>query len=526
MGWVPPTQTNARAQGSKGKISKPESACSFDSMRIDRSDLEVKILARALNIVACAFRPLDAEELIEALKTQTPPLSGPQDRGGDASWLRTSEDLRTLCVGFLEIQDSGVVQFSNDNLKKSVLSHDFATQNLPCGSDGHELLAMVCIQHLQCLPSRAMLGPWIPATHWQTEAKHKCAMGSYTATFWHDHSRIALVYSREIPAMLHRAFLSALSGRDRPELTSKEKTNTALWLSTVNNFKLLCRTYLEMGADPNSCTDWHEAPIHTAARSSTGQIVRLLIERGANLDLRNGEGLTPLHVACRSGNLEAAQVFIEAGVDVNAQTSAETNSHHGACTPLHHALLCGQLEVVQMLLSQPQLGTRGLQKAHVKMENLGSDICAWIISGEGVEDHESLINLLTFENSLRATWQVAYQDQDRPFGLQQYLVASGQPSDLWSLGSVITELIFPPEGEGFGWDLQTPMLIKYGKTREQKYRHIPQNDNWCLCRTLDTVGRRASTSQRLAGAGTKWRPHVSVQCRPNTCYRARSAIAS
>src|SRR5271156_6285765 len=193
MDEVLPTKSNPHPRGSEGSRTWPEQACSLDAMHIDRSDTEIKILVRALNIVACAFRPLDARELIEALTTQIPTLVECQDWQGDASWLRTSEDLRTLCLGFLEIGDSGVVQFSDRNLKNSVLSREFAKLNLPCGSDGHELLAMFCIQHLQCLPPEKLLRPWIAATHWETEVKHECALRSYTNTFWHEHSRIALV---------------------------------------------------------------------------------------------------------------------------------------------------------------------------------------------------------------------------------------------------------------------------------------------------------------------------------------------
>jgi hypothetical protein len=475
MDQILPTKANLYTRGSEGGLFWPEQACPLDAMHIDRSDTEIKILVRALNIVACAFRPLDAGELIEALTTQIPPLVECQDWQGDASWLRTSEDLKTLCFGFLEIGESGVVQFSNRNLKNSVLSHEFAKLNLPCGSDGHELLAMVCIQHLQCLPPGKLLRPWIAATHWQTGVKHECALRSYTNTFWHEHSRIALVYSGEIPAMLHRAFMSAISSEGDHELTSSEKTNMGLWLSTVNNFSLLCRTYLEMGADPNACSNWHEAPIHAAARNATGDVIHLLIDRGADLDLRNEEGLAPLHIACRSGNLEAAQTFIQLGADLNAETSAETMPYKGARTPLHHAIICGRLEVVRMLINQAGPGIHGLRQIKVELEDLGSGMLAFVFSCVKEEDRRYVMDLLDFEHSIRVVGQVIHQDHNAPLVQPDPAVASDHQPEVFSLGRVFADavnFILLQASERFGLDPERLVRFNDSQNYRQEIRYM------------------------------------------------------
>lgn len=493
MDEVLPAKSNPHPRGPEGSLFWPEQACSLDAMHIDRSDTEIKILVRALNIVACAFRPLDAGELIEALTTQIPPLVECQDWQGDASWIRTSEDLKTLCLGFLEIGDGGVVQFSDRNLKDSVLSREFTKLNLPCGSDGHELLAMVCIQHLQCLPPGKLLRPWIAATHWQTEVKHECALRSYTNTFWHEHSRIALVYSGEIPAMLHRAFMSAISSEEDHELTSIEKTNMGLWLSTVNNFNLLCRTYLEMGADPNSRPNWHEASIHAAARSATGDVIRLLIERGADLDLRNEEGLAPLHIACRSGNLEAAQTFIELGADLNAETSADSMLYKGARTPLHHAIICGRLEVVRMLFSQPRLGMHGLRQIKVELEDLGSDIFAFVFSCVKEEDRRCVMDLLDFEHSIRVAGQVMHQDHNAPLVQPDHAVVSDRQPEVFSVGHVFAEvvnIILLPASERFCLDPERLVRFSDSQNWQQKIRYVTGNKGGVFCLARKNIRKR------------------------------------
>ena len=76
--------------------------------------------------------------------------------------------------------------------------------------------------------------------------------------------------------------------------------------------------------------------MHQAAREGDLEALRERIERGDNVDERNGVGRTPLMYACNSGRLECAQALIEAGaavdmVDNDGRTAlmiASCNGHH------------------------------------------------------------------------------------------------------------------------------------------------------------------------------------------------------
>lgn len=102
------------------------------------------------------------------------------------------------------------------------------------------------------------------------------------------------------------------------------------------------RALLQAGADPNAwnmsfATDygWGWTPLHPAAGSNPDpDVVRALIEAGADLDAPGGEsyrqGNSPLHYGAENPNPAVAAVLLEAGADVNARSARGR-------TPLHEA---------------------------------------------------------------------------------------------------------------------------------------------------------------------------------------------
>ncbi len=62
------------------------------------------------------------------------------------------------------------------------------------------------------------------------------------------------------------------------------------------------------------------APKHEVEDKRSGEIVKKLIARGANVNAKSlQEGRTPLHIAARRGRLKAVEILIAAGAEVNAR---------------------------------------------------------------------------------------------------------------------------------------------------------------------------------------------------------------
>ncbi len=71
----------------------------------------------------------------------------------------------------------------------------------------------------------------------------------------------------------------------------------------------------------------------------------VLLERGADIEVRNKGGLTALHAAAYGGNLDVVKLLVAKGAAVN------DNKNFYQMTPLHAAAEEGHADVVAFLLA-------------------------------------------------------------------------------------------------------------------------------------------------------------------------------
>lgn len=86
------------------------------------------------------------------------------------------------------------------------------------------------------------------------------------------------------------------------------------------------RWFLAQGVAASSKNRSGFAPIHAACETKgRSDIVRALLEAGAEVDTRTRSGTTALHIAAREGNTESVRVLLDCGADPNARNRrAET----------------------------------------------------------------------------------------------------------------------------------------------------------------------------------------------------------
>ena len=87
---------------------------------------------------------------------------------------------------------------------------------------------------------------------------------------------------------------------------------------------------LDKGVDVNAKDGFGRTPLYLAAENGRKQVAELLIAEGADVNAKNG--FTPLHRAAYKGHKEIAELLIAKGADVNAKTNNGT-------TPLDRATM-------------------------------------------------------------------------------------------------------------------------------------------------------------------------------------------
>lgn len=82
---------------------------------------------------------------------------------------------------------------------------------------------------------------------------------------------------------------------------------------------------LEAGVDPNGdLSGPYPAPIIIAVDVNNQQIIDALIQKGADLNVKDPKGYSLLHLVCEVGNIPLVRFFLEKGLDVNYSAEGKT----------------------------------------------------------------------------------------------------------------------------------------------------------------------------------------------------------
>jgi len=87
--------------------------------------------------------------------------------------------------------------------------------------------------------------------------------------------------------------------------------------------------------------------LHLAVREGRLKIAKLLLDRGAQVDVLDPDDFTPLHNAAWNGNLEMTELLLDSGADINAST-------YDGDTPLSLAQNNDQAQVAEFIQAKLQ----------------------------------------------------------------------------------------------------------------------------------------------------------------------------
>lgn len=138
------------------------------------------------------------------------------------------------------------------------------------------------------------------------------------------HDGYVMHYAGEVPG--NKAIVALLvqyGGLDahvRPPDDLTRQFLAAVFLANVPRVRSLLDRHPRLATATDGLGD---QPIHHAARNGDTEIVRQLIEHGADVDARNTRGHTVLYCAGGHGHLETLQLLLDRGADPDAKFTDE-----------------------------------------------------------------------------------------------------------------------------------------------------------------------------------------------------------
>ncbi|WP_341823711.1 ankyrin repeat domain-containing protein [Wolbachia endosymbiont (group A) of Agelastica alni] len=139
---------------------------------------------------------------------------------------------------------------------------------------------------------------------------------------------------------------------------------TPLHCAVYYNRHEMVKFLIEQGANIEARTMYSDTPLHIAARYCGLDMVKLLVEKGCNTSainnhkqmpseitgdrkvkqfLNENKGLSPLHYAAKEGNLDLFKVLLNKGDNINAKDKY-------GWTPLHYAVEHNRFDVMKLLI--------------------------------------------------------------------------------------------------------------------------------------------------------------------------------
>ena len=114
------------------------------------------------------------------------------------------------------------------------------------------------------------------------------------------------------------------------------------WAAYKGRLEVL-KVLLEAGADPNTADGNGNCPLHWAATRGFKSTAQLLLDSGADIDKTDKRGQTPLYWAARIGHTDVVRMLLNAGADPNKRNLRGES-------PLDGPVGIGDMDVVLLLL--------------------------------------------------------------------------------------------------------------------------------------------------------------------------------
>ena len=158
---------------------------------------------------------------------------------------------------------------------------------------------------------------------------------------------------------------------------------TALIVAASSGNVDIMELLMSRGADPTK-TNWYGTALHCAAEAGQCESIKVLLDSGMNVDLRDNFGRTPLHCASDQRHRLAIELLLDMGADPNARDNA-------GVTLIHDTAQAGDERLMQRLLGDARVDlsattARGLTILHSAATGRSTNIVGMLLDrGAAIE---------------------------------------------------------------------------------------------------------------------------------------------
>ena len=364
---------------------------------------------RLLQCLVVAVRPLRVEELAEVLAVDFDDADGIPKLNPKWRWEDEEQALLTSCSSLIAIVESGksrVVQFSHFSVREFLTSTRLAT------SSGDILRYHISLEPAHTIIAQACMGILLRSDDGDEESGNgvgnNSPLAGYAAEYWATHAQFEHVSSYLRSSMeslfdLDKPYFSAwleLYDIDAPPpsgstfyvfASTSIRGASPLYYAALCGFQDLVENLIvkypqqvndsggcyltplvaalagkhfrtaellrHSGADPNVQYLRGNTPLHSAACYGDVEMVQVLLNLEADVNIPNNEKRSPLNYIphnppdCGEGPIffqslaNVARLLLDRGADINARNI-------WGSTPLHASTFMGRIEVVRVLLER------------------------------------------------------------------------------------------------------------------------------------------------------------------------------
>jgi len=305
---------------------------------------------KILQWLVCSARPIRIDEIVDAIAvySDSDPRFDPESR------LPDPQDILTICSSLVTI-DGVKVRLAHYSVKEYLVSERI--QNGPASQYSiREVHANVSIAET-CLVYLLQFGK---ANSLTSQTTKEFPLARYAAEYWTHHATMAREDAKVMHQLIMELFLSKRDAyvnwirlfdpdnpRNEPNITEDLKiVASPLYYASLAGLIESVRLLLEKGADVNAQGGGYGSALQVASYGGHDHVVQRLLEKGADVNAQGGYYGNALQVASRGGHGQVVQRLLEKGADVNAQ---RRGFYSNALQAASHE---GHDQVVQQLLEK------------------------------------------------------------------------------------------------------------------------------------------------------------------------------